>query len=271
MHYHLNMALWAVVVSSMMAAPTVLAQHHHDIWVGRSAQGQLKIDTVCDPDCGFDPDDEITILLPDELEGFSSNSPGFDRVTADQPADDIHTLAAGAEIWLQIHSNVPEPGIWDLDISPALFVIDPLSFTFYPYEQGGVVHREVYLGTYQLHRHVIWFLDAADPAYDAGQCVWNMTVRLIDKGTTAYGPSEPFTLRFALHPPVPGDFDCDGDVDEDDLALFETCHSGPAIRLTDECKQFDIDGDRDADAADFAIIQRCWSGAGVLGNPDCAD
>jgi hypothetical protein len=99
--------------------------------------------------------------------------------------------------------------------------------------------------------------------------MWEVTCRLIDKGTTAYAASEPFTLRFSLHPLVPCDFDCDQDVDADDLALFETCHAGPAIPLTEPCGKFDLDGDGDADSTDFAAIQRCWTGAGVPGDPNC--
>lgn len=262
--------LVAVVFAWLALASTGMAQHTGDLWVGRSASGQLKLDTVCEPSCGFDPSDNLTILTPDEFGGFSNDAPGFDRITADQPAEDTFRLAAGAQIRLQVvelneHPSTPA----DLAIAPALLIYDPLAFTFYPYAEAGGLYREISLGTYQLHKHVVWFLDAMDPAYDPTRCTWEVTLRLIDKGTTGYSPSEPFTLRFALHEPVPGDFDCDRDVDADDLAAFTACQGGPAMPLTDSCSKFDLDGDADADGTDFAIIQRCWTGPDRVGDPAC--
>lgn len=268
---HLYVTACMAMVMSAWGMSAARGQHAGDIWIGRSAGGQLKIDTACDAACGFDPAGAVTVLAPDAFGGFSTDSPGFDRITANQPAgEDMYTLASGAQIWLQIVGSTANPALADLLISPALSIYDPPTFFFYPYEQGSTLYREVFLGTHQVHKHVLWFVDALDPAFDPSQCVWEVTLRLIDKGTTGYSPSEPFTLRFSLRPLVPGDFDCDGDVDEDDLALFEACHAGPAILLQAGCRKFDLDGDGDADATDFAIFQRCWSGAGVPGNPACA-
>lgn len=262
--WKLAILMWLAVASG------AAAQHAGDMWVGRSSGGQLKLDTVCGPNCGFNPAANLTILLPDDFGGFSTDSPGFDRITANQPVgEDTLTLASGAQIWLQVVSNAAHPTLVDLLISPAMFIYDPLAFTFYPYEEAGTLYREVFLGGNQLHKHVIWFLDPTDPAYDPTRCIWEITVRLIDKGSTGYSPSEPFTLKFATHEPVLGDFDCDRDVDGDDLAAFVACHSGPAIVLSPECGKFDLDGDQDGDSVDFAIIQRCWTGPDVFGDPDC--
>ncbi|MCP4251533.1 MAG: right-handed parallel beta-helix repeat-containing protein [bacterium] len=60
-------------------------------------------------------------------------------------------------------------------------------------------------------------------------------------------------------PPLPADFDCDGDVDLDDFEAFEEClrFSGPMLPPpSDECLDvFDLDADLDVDLADFAHIQ----------------
>ncbi len=260
-----------VLAFMMAAAPAAWAQHSGDLWIGRSAAGQLKLDTVCAPSCGFRPGESVTVLPPDEFGGYSLDAPGFDRLVAAQPDEDLYTLAPGAQIRLQIVSSDTPPTLAGLQRSPAMFIYDPVSFTFYPYASGPTVYRDVSLGNYQLHKHVLWFIDSTDPAFDPLQCVWSITLRLADTGSTGYAPSEPFTLRFALHALVPGDLDCDRDVDETDLAIFEACHSGPALATTPACTKADLDGDGDADTTDFGILQRCWSGTDIPGAPACAE
>lgn len=57
------------------------------------------------------------------------------------------------------------------------------------------------------------------------------------------------------------DFDCDNDVDADDLAYFLSCFTGPALGPPEgDCARADFDQDGDVDQADFAILQRCLSG-----------
>jgi hypothetical protein len=78
---------------------------------------------------------------------------------------------------------------------------------------------------------------------------------------------------FFVSPPgaQPGDFDDDGDVDRDDMAVFEACGSGPGVPLIDPaCLPADLDGDHDVDQSDFGTIQRCFNGAARPGEPDCA-
>jgi hypothetical protein len=70
---------------------------------------------------------------------------------------------------------------------------------------------------------------------------------------------------------IPCDYDSDGDVDDDDLADFESCASGPAVPLTAGCEDKDWDDDNDVDQGDFAVFQRCISGEDNPGDPTCAD
>jgi CubicO group peptidase (beta-lactamase class C family) len=51
------------------------------------------------------------------------------------------------------------------------------------------------------------------------------------------------------------DIDDDGDIDGDDLTIFETCASGPAVPLETCCEQVDMDGDHDGDQSDFGVLQ----------------
>lgn len=70
---------------------------------------------------------------------------------------------------------------------------------------------------------------------------------------------------------VSADFNADGHVDGDDLALFEACASGPAIPLSPECQDRDLDGDGDVDQADLARFQLCYSGPDNPADIACED
>jgi hypothetical protein len=67
------------------------------------------------------------------------------------------------------------------------------------------------------------------------------------------------------------DYDHDGDVDLDDLTVFESCASGPGIPYGGDCGMCDFDADNDVDQTDFATVQCCFSGRNVLAVPGCAD
>jgi len=54
---------------------------------------------------------------------------------------------------------------------------------------------------------------------------------------------------------VPGDLDGDGDVDNDDFAIFADCMSGPDIPYSLGCDAADLNVDGDVDVADFAEFQ----------------
>lgn len=62
-----------------------------------------------------------------------------------------------------------------------------------------------------------------------------------------------------------GDYDFDGDVDTDDLATFQVCVSGPAVRHATGCAKGDLDNDEDVDEGDFGRFQRCYRGASGVG------
>jgi hypothetical protein len=73
-------------------------------------------------------------------------------------------------------------------------------------------------------------------------------------------------------PAVPGDFDRDGDVDQEDFGRFQACLTGPAVPVVDpECLGANFDGDVDVDQVDFVIFQGCVSGANVPVDPNCSN
>jgi hypothetical protein len=70
----------------------------------------------------------------------------------------------------------------------------------------------------------------------------------------------------------PADFDRDGDVDQDDLAFFLTCTTGPDLGPpTAACRQADLDLDGDVDQSDYGLWQRCFSGRDIAADPNCAN
>ncbi|HOW72592.1 MAG TPA: right-handed parallel beta-helix repeat-containing protein [Phycisphaerae bacterium] len=72
------------------------------------------------------------------------------------------------------------------------------------------------------------------------------------------------------------DFNTDGDVDTEDLLVFESCLTGPSIPYPTTpgggapfCLAADADADLDIDQSDFGIFQRCYSGTGKPADPNC--
>jgi len=90
---------------------------------------------------------------------------------------------------------------------------------------------------------------------------------------------------YESHPPRPGDFDFDNDVDQADLSMFEACSTGPSIpynpaSLPQGCTltpdgegviPADFDRDGDVDQLDFGLFQRCFGAPGALVDPGCTN
>jgi hypothetical protein len=67
-----------------------------------------------------------------------------------------------------------------------------------------------------------------------------------------------------------GDFDGDGDTDQEDFGAFQRCLSGPGTPQNDpSCERARIDGDADVDPNDFSLFQTCFSGANVTPPLSC--
>jgi hypothetical protein len=263
-----------ITAAVLLSCSGAQAQHAGDILVGRTSNEtgrQLKIAAAVG---GFNPGPEtnLVVLPPTSPGGFfngwSSDSPGFDSIVSNDPASDSYVLESGADIHLDV-----------LAIDTSLIIIDTPSFNII--DAPG---QSVRLGTHQLHKHVIWLIDADDPDFDETHCIWSLTFRLRDAGSTQYAASPEYTIRFATHIPIPGDFNCDQRVDELDLDILRGCATGPSVpydpddlpatcplvRDSEGIIPADFDRDGDVDADDFAVWQRCYSGEDP-GDPACAD
>lgn len=73
-----------------------------------------------------------------------------------------------------------------------------------------------------------------------------------------------------LPPPIPTDFDDDGDVDQFDFARMQRCLSGASVPQNDpDCQNAKLDADSDADQDDMRLFLGCMTGPGLAGDPDC--
>lgn len=72
-------------------------------------------------------------------------------------------------------------------------------------------------------------------------------------------------------PPIPGDFDGDRDVDQDDFGHFQACLSGNAQQTALECVKAHFNEDGRVDALDLAGFRKCMTREGVPADPNCAE
>lgn len=71
---------------------------------------------------------------------------------------------------------------------------------------------------------------------------------------------------------IPGDFDHDEDVDQEDFAHLQACLTDVAVPpATPTCEDADLDKDNDIDFQDVAAFTSCFTGPGITGDPNCMD
>lgn len=253
---------WVAACTVAALACTAAAQHAGDVWLGRSAAGELRLSPR-----GFVPEENYVSL--NEVNGplffgWTDNNPGFDRLVDPEPASDVWPLQAGCNIWLEA-----------VAIDPAFRLIDG---GFGIVDEPG---EDTQLGGASLHVHNTWHIDRNDADFDHDQCVWHATFVLRDDGSTDYAESRTFTFNFTSVPWGPlqeppsyadGDFDDDLAVTWADFEALAVCLNGPerfaapddpAVTLCEvECvnafdfgttaAEIDLDVDL-ADAAEFQV------------------
>lgn len=246
-----------LIPSMLLIAVTPLSAHEAHMLIGRSATGQLKFLHADGVQNGT-----LTVLaeIPPggPIQGYSASIPGFSFVVAPSVEEDCYPMEPGAVIWIEfVLIDVP------------LLVVETPS---YQIVNDRMPPDLLIGGDPGAHVHPLWLLDTSDPAFEPAHCIWEAQFIIKDKGTTGYTNSERLGFRFSAgREPCPADYDCDGDVDQDDLDAFEACASGPAITPAAGCEGMDFDGDNDVDQSDAGVMQRCYSGEGILADPHCAE
>ena len=70
---------------------------------------------------------------------------------------------------------------------------------------------------------------------------------------------------------VAGDFNRDGDVDQEDFGLLQSCLGINGFTTAPACVNADLNGDGRVNRTDLTIWVGCMSGAGIAADPACAD
>lgn len=132
----------------------------------------------------------------------------------------------------------------------------------------GAVSATVTLYYQSTSKEYVEFLLAENTTNNAGQVMYDLWN---NNGKAPPELMKTVTVAVSI-PDVRADLNHDGDVDEDDMILFEACASGPGVphRGTAECQRVDFDTDSDVDQSDFSIEQACFSGANILADPACS-
>jgi hypothetical protein len=207
-----NFMLTGLLTGTLVALPA-LAQHEGDIGVGRTAAGQLRVRpfTPAGPPC-FDPAIHVGHLeFNPATNEWLTDEPGWDANFEAAPEIDYYPLQPGATIRLVAVSDLLPP--------------------FYVRYMSQVIRHSgdyITLGSYSLHRHTIFAVDADDPAFDPLRTLWYGTFILRDVGSTGYADSEPFTLRMSIAECEPGDVNEDGLVNSFDIDAFVSVLTDPA-------------------------------------------
>lgn len=252
----------------VLSIASVATAHNEHMLVGRTAGGQL----TWAPGGVVDGATTILAQIPPggPISGFSASAPGFSMLLTPVPADGVYTLAAGADVWVEIVR---------ID-APLLLVETP---TYEIVNEKTPPEFRVGAGA-SAHAHPLWLLDDTAAEYDPSRCIWEATLILKDKGSTHYASSAPFVYRFVAGAmPSPADFDCDGDVDTADFAILSACATRSGVpyqpdALPSSCTAVpdhrglirpDLDRDGDVDLDDFGRFQRCYAGEGNPPGVNC--
>ncbi len=126
-------------------------------------------------------------------------------------------------------------------------------------------------------------VDLADGGRYSGVTTDTLTVSDADGGDAAdyrcvitagcgSATSDPATLTVGT-PPVPGDFDHDDDVDQEDFGHMQHCLDTVAPPTDPDCADANLDNDTagHVNQTDLLVFLGCLSGPGVAGNPDCVN
>lgn len=102
---------------------------------------------------------------------------------------------------------------------------------------------------------------------DLATGVYNATIEVMSPEAGNSPQSIDVTVTVDLNPP---DYDQDNDVDQDDLAVWQTCYAGPVTLDPGFCADYaDFNGDGLVDSQDANIFEGCASGPNIPFDVDC--
>lgn len=227
----------ATIAVILFVGKSTYAQHAGDVFVGRTAAGQLRISAPGSG--GYVPDESIKVLpaVMGLFNGWSDNNPGFDRIVISDPGNDFLTLQSGCQVRIEV-----------VQVDPAFQAI---SASFSIIDDPG---ERLLLGGSTLHTHLTWLVNSDHPMFDPDKVLWRATFRLVDTGSTGYTASNPFTFYFATTDCMRGD--CNGDtvIDALDVQAFVDIVMSPSGATAEERCRADVNQDGYATIDDVAAL-----------------
>ncbi len=178
-----RLALTTLVIAALFV-PTAVAEHGHgdDFIIGvDGTTNQIRLE--------YDPDN-FPFSLPSSEEplliGAALDDPGLIGLHDAEPEENFYPLDPGSEIAFEL-----------LSADPAMKVWDPLG----PGEAGfQILPNEPFsLGSPEIHAHLWWHIDAADPQFDENDAPWDLTFRIVDL-TDTHVASDPVSVSFVPEP-----------------------------------------------------------------------
>ena len=219
--------------------------HGFTIDVGRTADGKLlALGTLEDEYCLFPVTSQF-------FSGWGDDDPSFTPLAIEDPNDDRLRLQAGVSMYVE----------W-INGDAGLQIVSPLNGQAVndPGEQMG-------LGGASFHLHPIWHLNDDPQAWETSvDPNWvgrvSVTLRLLDRGSTGYTPSEPFTLIFTNDPYPVGDLDQSYLTEMPDLAIFSQMWLREPCGDSSWCDGADLNRDGRVDGVDLVSIAMHWLAIG---------
>ncbi len=96
-----------------------------------------------------------------------------------------------------------------------------------------------------------------------GEIVWHA-----DAAPSPTAPTSEIRAAYRV-PRVPGDYDLDGDVDQEDFGHFQACITGDLTPPPAGCEDVNFNGDSHVDSLDFDVFWNCWGGPNLPPKPGC--
>jgi hypothetical protein len=127
---------------------------------------------------------------------------------------------------------------------------------------GGAASYDVYLGTTPAPGESEFKGNQPATTFDPGALApdttyyWRIDARGTGGGVTR-GDVWQFTTSNGL---ILGDFNIDGDVDQEDFGHLQACLTANLVMAADACLDADLDTDGDVDPMDYALFAACFSG-----------
>jgi hypothetical protein len=172
-------AVGAPAIAVALLAILASAHAHEGVMhVGRTDTGTIAI-------ADFDFHDLFTLSpASPPLTGWSGHEPIFESIEADDPGAGIFVLDTAAKVSVEVVLFSPAVKLWNHDLDHSI----------------SAPGQQLTLGALPFTEHTTWHVDADDPAFDPLATEWTATFRLIDTGSTAYAPSEAYSLHFTIIP-----------------------------------------------------------------------